>query len=180
LPRTTALAKRDAADPVAAIDGSVAQAIAIVTSPSAPLTDRAPLYALLYRLQLEINRALRGPQVELALAMQTAQLDRIGPVQIDYRASKVEYLCNAPGAWDDADIQNALAGLAADPETADYVRLIPRHYEIDPKALAGAMHEGVTAARQLYREINRGGWRVERHGKPGLKVDEIKPKEAKP
>lgn len=157
-----------------ALPAEVSQALAILADPETPLVDQAPLFAVLYRLQLAINRGIRAPKEALALAMATAGLDRIGPVRLVYKAKEVDYVCNGPGNWIDAGVQETLAGLAADPETSAFVREIPHHYEIDPKAIAGGMHDGDAAARQLWRQMNQHGWRVEVHPRAELEIDEVR------
>lgn len=157
----------------------IADAMDGVSNPEFPVEDRAGMYAVLYNIQLRINRALREAKKQgLAEEIVRDYPDGVGPVYIKWDAYDVAYPCNSAENWEDAGVQDAMEAIKANPETSDYIRAIPAHLEIDPLALGEAVHMGSAVARALYQEIRDKGWRTEGGRRASLKVREPRRKAA--
>ena len=139
--------------------------------------DRAAAYALLHRIQLLVNRALRPVKDELIVHMETSGIRKLGPLSVSSSSIDPEYVCNAPGNWEDSGTQEALEALRADPDFNEYVRVIPAHLEIDAARLGADTHAGIPQARQLFEQLKAHGWRKEAGRRLSLKVDEAKPRQ---
>ena len=135
--------------------------------------DRAATYAVLHQVQLWINRRLRPVRRELVIYLEATGQDRLGPIRLKASPVGVAYPVNSPGNYADLTIQEALHELHERRETRPYVRLIPEHYELDYLALTEDLHLGKPAARQLWREVQRNGWRTEEARNVSLAVDDV-------
>ena len=135
-----------------------------------PMDDRAGAYALLHQVQLRINRGLRAVRDEVLIHMTRSDLRELGPLSIKASAVGVAWPVNEPGNWVDLGIQDALAELAADRRTSQYVRRIPAHFELDTAALGAGVAEGNPDARRLHAQVKRSGWRVEEARRLSLEV----------
>lgn len=158
----------------------VEDAIAAVGDSSLPIEQRAGPYAVLRAIRLRIDRALRPVGQEIQRAMTEAGEDRWGPIRLTWRAVDPRYVCNDPGNWGDAGVQDDLALWAAEsrytaPDGTPWVIRIPDHYEIDTRALGAALAAGDPAARELYRLLNEKRYRTEEARAATLTVDEVKP-----
>lgn len=162
---------------------AIQEATRLLVDPETSLEDRIALYAALYNLQLDVNRTLRKAKGAIAYRMFMGGIRAAGDVRLKHVARKVAWPVNDRVNWTDDDVQRALAGLQADPETADYIRFVPRHLEVDTVALAAAMHGQVlvdrdgrtieriqATARGLYREMQRRGWRRELESEETIEV----------
>lgn len=134
------------------------------------IEDRAAAYAVLYALQLAINRRLRTPKAELTQHLIRTGTKALGPLSLVEVAVDVAWPCNDPGNWTDVGIQDAMGDLAGRPDMADYVRHIPAHYEIDTARLGEDVAMGVPAAHRLHREMKSRSWRTEASRRKSLRV----------
>ena len=149
---------------------SLDAALAVLSDEATPAEDRAGAYALLHQVQLRINRRLRPVQAELVEYMVREDLRAMGPLRIRATAIDAKWPANDPANWEDDTMQQALTALAADPVTAQYVRRIPAHLEVDQVALGADVHAGDLVARALFDEANAKRWRTEEGKRLGLEV----------
>lgn len=152
----------------------VAELMDDLANPEATIDDRAAAYAVLHQVQLRINRALKAAKDELIVFMERGGIKELGPLSIKSSAVDPSYPANAPENWADSTIQDTLADLRRERTTRPYVREVPAHLEIDVAALAADVQMGVQAAIDLYRELNRKGWRTEQARRLSLAVREAK------
>ena len=143
-----------------------------LTDPALPIEDRAAAYSVLHRIQLLVNRALRPVKDELIVHMETSGIRKLGPLSGSSSSIDPVYVCNAEGNWTDAQTQDALEALRADPDYSDYIRVIPGHLEIDTARLGADTHAGIPQARQLFEQLKEHGWRKEAGRRLSLKVAE--------
>lgn len=155
-------------------------ALGVLGDSEATMDDRAAAYAFLYGAQITINRQLRSVKDDLIVHMEREGMRSMGPLSIKSSAVDPSYPCNAPDNWDDAGVQDAMTALLGDPSTRPYVRRIPSHLEIAVDVLAQDVQMGVQAAIDLYRELNRRGWRKEEARRLSLAVREQKPTREEP
>lgn len=148
-----------------------------LTDPALPIEDRAAAYSVLHRIQLLVNRALRPVKDELIVHMETSGIRRLGPLSVSSSSIDPEYVCNAEGNWQDAQTQEALEALRADPDFSEYVRVVPAHLEIATAKLGADVHAGIAQARQLYEQLKAHGWRRDAGRRLSLKVDEARREE---
>jgi hypothetical protein len=141
--------------------------------PATPIEDRAAIYGLVARLRRVLHRALTGQRDGLILWLEREGLEQFGPLRLKATSVGVAWPCNQPGNWNDADIQAALAELAGQPATSDYVKRIPAHLEMDTTALGADVHAGISAARQLWQEMKARGWRTEEGKALSLEVADV-------
>lgn len=134
------------------------------------IEDRAAAYAVLYALQLAVNRRLREPKMALVEHLIRSGQEALGPLALATVAVDVAWPCNDPGNWSDITVQDAMAELAGRPDTADYIRHIPAHLEIDTAALGADVAAGIPGARALHRELKQRGWRTEQSRRHTLRV----------
>lgn len=161
----------------------VDDALAAVNDTSLPIEDRAGIYALLRSLRLQIDRAIRPTGPEIQAAMAAAGAERWGPIRLTWKSIDPRYVCNDPDNWQDDSVQEALGVWNADrrfrgPDGEPWVREIPRHFEVDTKALGAAMAAGDPNARTLYGLIREYGFRTEEGRAATLTVDEPRRKAA--
>jgi hypothetical protein len=152
-------------------------AVRTVSDPAVPIEDRAAVYGVLHALQLHVNRALRPVKEELLVHMDREHIRKLGPLSVTSSAIDPEYVCNAPGNWQDTQTQDSLEGLRADPDYSEYVRVIPAHLEIDTARLGADVHAGIAQAKQLFEQLKAHGWRKEVGRRLSLKVDEARREE---
>jgi len=163
---------------------SIHDALDLLAARETPFENRAALYAVLYALQLKINRALRSAKSDLAYRMYIDHLTQAGQLRLKHVARKVVWPVNEELNWTSDEIQEALRGLRNDPLTRPFVRFIPAHLEINTVALAAALHGELASpdaegrgpealqesARRLYREMNARRWRRELEGEETIQV----------
>lgn len=151
----------------------------ILSDDSASLDDWAAAYAVAQQVRLRLDRALKSRRDDLIVGMERAGRKALGPLSIKSAAVDPRYPANDRDNWDDAGVQDGLLALAADPATRPYVREVPYHREIAVDVLAADVQLGVQAAIDLYRELNKRGWRTEEARRLSLAVREVKPKAEK-
>ena len=152
----------------------VAELMDELANTDAELGDRAAAYAVLQQVRLRIDRALKASRDDLIVGMERGGMKELGPLSIKSAAVDPSYPCNAPENHEDAGVQDTMAELRRSAATRPYVRVIPAHLEIDVTALAADVQMGVQAAIDLYRELNRKGWRTEQARRLSLAVREPK------
>jgi len=156
------------------------RALTIVADRELSIEDRAGAYAVLHQVQLRIKRALgigqRGDtlQAELITHMERNGLKELGPLYVASSAIDAAYPCNDPDNWTDDGVQDAMSRLYTDPQTAPFVRFVPKHYEIDSAALGEAVATGQGVAVRLLLELKARGWRTEEGRRLSLRVREAK------
>lgn len=155
---------------------SVQAVIGVLTDPTAPLEDRAAAYAALQPVKLRIDRALKASRDDVIVGMERGGYRSLGPLTIKSTAVDPSYPCNAPENHEDTNVQDAMTALLGNPATRPYVRRIPAHLEIAVDVLAHDVQMGVQAAIDLYRALNRRGWRKEEARRLSLAVREPKAK----
>ena len=163
----------------------IADAITTLNDPETPMEDKAAIWSLLYSIKRRIDGGLgtyvrSGPTAksELIAHLIANDIEELGPLYLRWEAFDVAYPCNSADNWLDDGVQEAMAAMHNNQETRPYIRLIPRHYEIDVAALGQAVHDGSLAARALFGELKDKGWRTEGGKRPALKVREVKGKAA--
>ena len=163
----------------------IADAMDALQNPETPVEDKAAIYGVLSAIVKRVQKALgtyvrSGPTAksELIAHLIANDIEELGPLYLRWEAFDVAYPCNSADNWTDDGVQEAMAAMHGDRETAPYVRLVPRHYEIDVAALGQAVHDGSLTARALFGELKDKGWRTEGGKRPALKVREIKGKAA--
>lgn len=145
---------------------AVPDALEIVTDTSRPIEERAPAYAILRRIRLEIDRAIKPVGREIQEAMASVQATEWGPIRLSWKAIDPKYPANDPGNWGDDGVQSVLSEWAANPryqspDGTAWVQRIPAHCEINTAALGAAIAAGDPAARELYGLIKDHGFRTE-------------------
>lgn len=155
----------------------VGDVLDVLADSTAPLDDRAAAYAIAQQVRLRVDRALKANRDDIIIGMERGGLKSLGPLTV--RSSPVDpsYPCNAPENHEDATVQDGMAALRHDPATRPYVRTVPAHFEIDVDVLAHDIQMGVQTAIDLYRELNRRGWRREEARRLSLAVRDAKPRE---
>ncbi len=150
----------------------IADAMAAVQDRSLPIEDRAALWAVLWKLQIMANRALRAAKDDIIVHLESNGLRELGPLSVKATAIDVAWPCNDEANWTDETIQDAMAMLAR--IAPDYIREVPFHYEIRTAELGAGMANNDPVARELHREIKVRGWRKEAGRRLSLAVREVK------
>lgn len=150
-------------------------ALAIIGDASVTIDQQAQAYAGLRQLRRELDRILKSPRVRdlehrLAIAMDEAGVREYGAVRMTLKSIDPRWPVNEPGNWTDAMVQDDLAALAEDYEA--FIRHVPAHYEIVPKALADAMRMGDPAALRLWTLCKERRYRTAEGKEPVLTVTE--------
>lgn len=163
-------------------DLTIPDALTVVTDTSRPIEDRAPAYAVLRRIRLQIDRAIRPVGQEIQAAMAAVDAKEWGPIRLAWKAIDPKYVCNDPDNWTDAGVQETLrewatSGRYAAPDGTPWINSIPGHYEVATAALGAAMAMGDPAARELYRLLNDKGYRKEQGRAATITVAEPRPQE---
>jgi hypothetical protein len=148
---------------------AITDAMNAVADRSLAVDDRAAVYAVLHRIQLLINRALRPAKDEL-IAHLEAHGGELGPLSLKSTAVDVVYECNLEDNWGDVTIQDAMGMLKR--IAPDYIRHVPEHYEIRTAELGRGIAAGDPVARELHAEMNRRGWRTTGGRRTSLAVRE--------
>lgn len=144
----------------------------ILADDTASLDDWAAAYSIAQQLRLKLDRGLKRRRDDLIVGMERAGVKSLGPLSIRSSAVDPSYPANSPENWSDSTVQDTLAALRADRSTRPYVREVPAHLEIAVDVLAADVQMGVQAAIDLYRELNRKGWRTEAARRLSLAVRE--------
>lgn len=147
-------------------------AIEAVGNEQLPITERGAVYAGLRRLRLQIDRALRPVTKEIELAMTAANAKEWGPLRLTWKAIDPKYPINDEGNFEDATAQTDLEEWHGTPAYRPFVKPIPRHFEVDVRALTEAMQMGDPAAREFYGLLNQKRYRTEEGRAPALTVTE--------
>jgi hypothetical protein len=137
------------------------------------LDNRAAAYAVAQQVKLRLDRGLKASRDDLIRGMQSADLKELGPLSIKSAAVDPVYPVNDPENWGDSGVQDALEELTEDRSLRPYVRLVPRHFEIDVYRMVEDIRLGVQAALNLYQILNVNHWRVERERRYSLAVHEV-------
>ena len=143
-----------------------------LANPEAALDDRAAAYAVLQQVRLRIDRALKANRDDIIVGMERQGLKSLGPLTVKSSAVDPSYPCNERDNWEDVTVQEGMLSLYHDPATHAYVREVPAHREIAVDVLAQDVQLGVQTALDLYRELNRKGWRREEARRLSLAVRE--------
>lgn len=154
--------------PLTALD----DALAVLADPEQPLENRAAVYAVAQRIRLRLDRALKASRDDLIVGMERQGMKSMGPLSIKSTAVDPSYPCNAPENHLDATVQDAMAQMLGNRDTRPYIRQVPSHLEIAVDVLAADVQMGVQAAIDLYRDLNRKGWRREEARRLSLAVRE--------
>lgn len=149
-----------------------------LANPGARLEDRAAAYAVLQQVRIRVDRALKANRDDIIVGMERAGLRDLGPVSVKSTAVDPTYPANDRDNWDDATVQDAMAAMLGNPDTRAYIRQVPSHLEIAVDVLAHDIRMGVQAAIDLFRELNRRGWRREEARRLSLAVREPRKKVA--
>lgn len=158
---------------------AVDDALAVVQDTSLPIEQRAPSYAVLRRMRLQIDRAIRSVGQEIQAAMAAVDATEWGPIRLSWKAVDARYPANDEGNWDDDGVQSVLSEWAANPryqspDGTPWVIRIPAHCEIATAALGAAIAAGDPAARELYRLIREKDYRTEEGRTATLAVVELR------
>jgi hypothetical protein len=138
------------------------------------LDNRAAAYAVAQQVKLRLDRGLKASRDDLIRGMQVADLKELGPLSIKSTAVDPVYVCNLPENHEDLQVQEALEELTeGDRSLRPYVRLVPRHFEIDVERMVEDIRLGVQAALNLYQILNVNHWRTERARRYSLAVREV-------
>lgn len=148
-------------------------ALEALTDTRLTIEDRGGAYAVLYAVQIRINRALRKVKDELIVYMKSNDLKALGPLTIKSTPFDVEWPCNAEDNWTDATTQDTFRDVLL-PIAPEYIRQVPAHYEIRTKELGAAVHLGDPLALQIHRELKARGWRTEAGKRLSIEVKEAK------
>ena len=152
--------------------GQIVAALHVLTDYSGSIEDRAAAYAVVHQVQLRLNRLLRTVQPEIVRHVGALPGRRLGPLTVVGQSIGVAWPCNDPSNWGDEIVQGALAALADHPDARRYVRQVPRHFEIDTKAIAEGFAEGDPSLPALHAELTRKGFRTAERRTDRLKVRE--------
>jgi hypothetical protein len=137
------------------------------------LDNRAAAYAFAQAVKLRLDRGLKASRDDLIRGMQADGLKELGPLSIKSTAVEPRYVCNERENWEDASVQDALEELTEDRALRPYVRLVPRHFEIDVERMVEDIRLGVQAALNLFQILNVNHWRTERDRRYSLAVREV-------
>jgi hypothetical protein len=151
----------------------IERAVEVVGNRLVTIEDRGAAYALLYAIQLRINRALRKAKDDLIVHLESNGLKAMGPLSIKATAIDVAWPVNSEGNWGDAGTQEELEAYRK--VAPDFIRHVPEHYEIRTAELGAAVHAGDPVARQLHTIAKERGWRTEEGRRLSLAVSEAKP-----
>jgi hypothetical protein len=137
------------------------------------LDNRAAAYGVLQQVKLRLDRGLKANRDDIVKGMQADGLKELGPLSIKSTAVEPVYVCNLPENHEDLQVQEALEELTEDRALRPYVRLVPRHFEIDVDRMVEDIRLGVQAALNLFQILNVNGWRTERDRRYSLAVREV-------
>jgi hypothetical protein len=144
----------------------------ILADDTAGLDDWAAAYAIAQQLRLRLDRSLKSRRDDLIVGMERGGMKALGPLTIKSAAVDPRYIVNEPENHGDSTLQEALREMRADPTLREFIRYIPEHFEIDVEGLTEGIRLGSQRAMELYGEMNRRGWRVERDRRKSLAVRE--------
>ena len=144
----------------------------VLSDDTATLEDWAAAFAIGQQVRLRMDRALKARRDDIIVGMERGGLKSLGPLTVRSSAVDPSYPCNARENWDDTMVQDALNELRHHPDTAPYVRVVPAHFEIDVDRLTEDIRLGAQVAIDLYRELNRKGFRREEARRLSLAVRE--------
>lgn len=152
-------------------------ALAAVGNNALAIEQQRDAYAALRQLRRELDRILKSPRVRdlehrLAILMDEAGVREYGAVRMTLKSIDPRWPVNDPGNWDDAMVQDDLAALAEDQGFEPFIRKVPAHYEIVPKALADSMRAGDPAALRLWSLCKERKYRTAEGREPVLTVAE--------
>ena len=152
-------------------------ALAAVNNTSLTTEQQADAYASLRQLRRELDRILKSPRVRdlehrLAILMDEAGVREYGAIRMTLKSIDPRWTVNDPGNWVDAMVQDDLAALAEEQQYEPFIRKVPAHYEIVPKALADAMRSGDPAAQRLWNMCKERRYRTAEGREPVLTVAE--------
>lgn len=150
---------------------AIATALEVVADERLPLRERSLTYAILRRVRLQIDRALKPVTREITEAMVREGANRWGPLRISWRSQDPIYKPNLEGNWGDAGVQGRLEELEADAGFRPFIKRVPAHREIDTVALGKAIYEGDPGASELLSLLNDEGLRVVPQKAASLQVD---------
>ncbi len=150
----------------------IGDVLAILADDTASLDEWAAAYSVAQQVKLRLDRSLKARRDDIIVGMERGGLKSVGPLTVKSTAVDPVYPVNERDNWEDATAQDALAALRQEPLTRRYVRVVPAHLEVDVEALVFDLRMGVQGAIDMYREMNRHGWRRERDRRKSLAVRE--------
>ena len=153
----------------------ITTALAAVTDSSLTVEQQADAYAHLRQLRREIDRILKSRPVRdlehrLAIVMDEAGTREYGMVRMTLKSIDPKWPVNTPENWVDYGVQDDLKALSDEYEA--FIRHVPEHYEVVPKALADAMRAGDPAALRLWGICKDRKYRTAEGKEPVLTVAE--------
>jgi hypothetical protein len=161
------------------VSDRVGDVLDILADDNASLEDWIAAFAVGQQIRLKVDRALKARRDDIIVAMERSGTKALGPLSIKSTAVDPSYPANDRENWLDASVQDGLAALRERPDTRPYVRIVPAHLEIAVDVLAQDIQLGVATAIELYREMNRRGWRKEaKERRKSLAVREPRKKDA--
>lgn len=142
---------------------------------SLTIAEQAEAYARLRQLRREIDRILKSRPVRdlehrLAIVMDEAGTREYGMVRMTLKSIDPKWPVNMPDNWGDYGVQDDLKALSDEYEA--FIRHVPEHYEVIPKALADAMRAGDPAALRLWGICKDRKYRTAEGKEPVLTVIE--------
>jgi hypothetical protein len=162
------------------VNSELEVALSFVSDSSLPIADRAQVYALLRRIKLQIDRAIREPGRELQsllaeLAAEHGDRVQYGPLRLKWSAIDVKWPVNDPGNWLDEGVQSWLEDWAALLDTHDdddpIIPLVPQHYEVDTGVLGSTLALAPSAkVRRFYDELKERRLRTEQGRRASIEV----------
>lgn len=152
-------------------------ALAAVTNQSLTIEQQADAYAAIRQLRRELDRILKSGRVRdlehrLAILMDEAGVREYGAVRMTLKSIDPRWPVNEPGNWVDAMVQDDLAALADEQQYEAFIRHVPAHYEVVPKALVDSMRSGDPAALRLWMICKERKYRTAEGKEPVLTVIE--------
>jgi hypothetical protein len=154
-------------------DPTIDTALEALTDTRLTIEDRGAAYAVLYAVQLRLNRALRKVKDELIVYMKSNDLKALGPLTVKSTPFDVEWPVNQEANWGDFMVQDTIRDVLL-PIAPEFIRKVPAHYEIRTAELGKAIHLGDPLAIALHRELKARGWRTEAGRRLSLEVKEAK------
>ena len=155
----------------------ITTALATVSDTSLSVEQQADAYARLRQLRREIDRILKSRPVRdlehrLAIVMDEAGTREYGMVRMTLKSIDPKWPVNMPENWVDYGVQDDLKALRDEPDYEPFIRHVPEHYEVIPKALADAMRAGDPAALRLWGICKDRKYRTAEGKEPVLTVAE--------
>jgi hypothetical protein len=157
----------------------IQRALDVVSNPLIPIEDKGAAWAILWRIQNRIRKAIgvgqRGMTIqhEIIAHMEANHLKAMGPLSVKASAIDPHYPVNDEENWGDAGTQEELELLTK--VAPDFIRRVPEHFEIRTAELGSAVHDGDPVAIQLWTMCKERRWRVEDGKRLSLAVSEAKP-----